>query len=116
MMISDTTQPTLPPIQTALVDLGDGVFVKVEVDAQRSGLEEVAAGQLSFDSVAGAITKISHQVSQAIQKVKPSKATVKYSLAIGIEQGGLMASLVRGSGTANLEITLEWENKSSGNG
>lgn len=36
---------------------------------------------------------------------------MKYGLAIGIEQGSLVAAIVRGTGTANLEITLEWENK-----
>lgn len=88
------------------VDLGDDVIVKIEV--LETGREKVKAGVLPFDSVAKAITKISQIVAQPIQSVKPTKATVKYGLAIGIEEGGLVAAIVRGSSTANLEITLEW--------
>jgi hypothetical protein len=91
------------------VDLGDGVIAQVEVI--ETGREKVSAGTLPFDSVAKAITKISQVVSAPIQAVKPTKATVKYGLAIGIEQGSLVAAIVRGTGTANLEVTLEWENK-----
>jgi hypothetical protein len=98
-------------LQTELIpiDLGDGVIAQVEVI--ETGRQKVGAGALPFDSVAKAITKISQVVSAPIQAVKPTKATVKYGLAIGIEQGGLVAAIVRGTGTANLEITLEWENK-----
>ena len=91
------------------VDLGDGVIAQVEVI--ETGREKVGAGTLPFNSVAKAITKISQVVSAPIQAVKPTKATVKYGLAIGIEQGSLVAAIVRGTGTANLEVTLEWENK-----
>jgi hypothetical protein len=98
-------------LQTELipVDLGDGIIAQVEVI--ETGREKVSAGTMPFDSVAKAITKISQVVAAPIQVVRPTKATVKYGLAIGIEQGSLVAAIVRGTGTANLEITLEWENK-----
>ena len=99
-------------VQTQLIpmDLGDGVIAQIEV--LETGREKVSAGTLlPFDSVAKAITKISKVVIAPIQAVKPTKATVKYGLAIGIEEGSFVAAIVRGSGTANLEITLEWENK-----
>ncbi|MEM8804733.1 MAG: CU044_2847 family protein [Cyanobacteria bacterium P01_G01_bin.38] len=98
-------------LQTELisVDLGDGVIAQVEVT--ETGREKVAADKLPFNSIAKTITKISQVVSAPLQAVKPNKATVKYGLAIGIEQGSLVAAIVRGTGTANLEITLEWENK-----
>jgi len=91
------------------VDLGDEIIAQVEVI--NTGCENVAAGNLPFNSVAKAITKISEVVASPIQAVRPTKATVKYGLAIGIEQGSLVAAIVRGTGTANLEITLEWENQ-----
>ena len=91
------------------VDLGDGVFAYMEV--KQTGRQKVAAGtQLPFTSVTTAITKISQDVGAALQQVKPTKATIKYGVEVSIEQGSLMASIVRGSGKANLEITLEWEN------
>jgi hypothetical protein len=46
-----------------------------------------------------------------LEQVKPTKASVKYGLEIGIEQGSLVAAIVRGTGKANLEISLEWERK-----
>lgn len=91
------------------VDLGDDVIVQVEVT--EVGREKVHAGTLPFDSIGKTITKISKVVLAPIQAAKPTKAIVKYGLAIGIEQGSLVAAIVRGTGTANLEITLEWENK-----
>lgn len=99
-------------LQTELVsvDLGDGVTAQVEVID--TGREKVGAGALPFDSIAKTIAKISQVIAAPLQTVKPNKATVKYGLAIGIEQGSLVAAIVRGTGTANLEVTLEWENKS----
>jgi hypothetical protein len=91
------------------VDLGDGVVVQMEVAT--TGREQVAAGALPFEQIGKALTKIAQVVVAPIQAAKPTKATVKYGLAIGIEQGSLMAAIVRGTGSANLEITLEWENK-----
>lgn len=95
--------------ELVLIDLGDGVIAQVEV--VETGREKVSAGTLPFDSVAKAIAKISQVVAAPIQAARPTKATVKYGLAIGIEQGSLVAAIVRGKGTANLEITLEWEHK-----
>ena len=43
-----------------------------------------------------------------LQKVKPRAASVEFGLEIGIESGQLTALLVKGTGTANLKITLEW--------
>jgi hypothetical protein len=97
------------PTELISVDLGDGVMAQVEVT--ETGREKVRAGTLPFESVGRAIAKIAQVIAAPIQAAKPTKATVKYGLAIGIEQGSLVAAIVRGTGTANLEITLEWENK-----
>ena len=91
------------------VDLGDGVTAQIEVVS--TGREKVKAGVLSFESVSKAIAKMAQIVAAPIQAVKPTKATVTYGVEVGIEQGSLVAAFVRGTGTANLEITLEWENK-----
>ena len=108
-------------LQTELisVDLGDGVIAQVEVFKADTGRRKVSAGDsaevMSFGSVAKAITKISQVIAAPIQMVRPTKAIVKYGLAISIEESGLVAAIVRGSGKANLEITLEWENNSKEN-
>ncbi|MEM9805354.1 MAG: CU044_2847 family protein [Cyanobacteria bacterium P01_D01_bin.56] len=105
-MQSDTQTELVP------IDLGEGVVAKVEVIA--TGREEVGIGSLSFNSVTRTIAQLSRLYADAIQKVRPDKATIKYGLAIGIDQGSLMAALVRGTGNANVEITLEWENPAPG--
>ncbi len=91
------------------VDLGEGVIVQVEV--VQTGREKVKAGGMPFESLTKAIAKISEVIAGAIQTTSPTKATVKYGLEIGVKEGSLMATIVRGSTKANLEITLEWENK-----
>jgi|GEM_PF-554511 len=104
---------TEPPVQRVQVDLGDGVIVQMDVaQLSSTGLQEVSGGvKLPFTHALQGMTKVAEVVAGSIQKAKPNKATVKYGLEIGIEQGSLMAAVVRGSGSANFEITLEWENK-----
>ena len=48
-------------------------------------------------------------VQAALVKVKPAKASVELGLEVGLEAGQLTALLVKGSGKANLKITLTWE-------
>lgn len=91
------------------VDLGDGVIAQIEVAG--TGREKVKAGTLPFESISRAIAKMAQIVAEPIQAAKPTKATVKYGVEVAIEQGSLVAAFVRGTGKANLEITLEWENK-----
>jgi Trypsin-co-occurring domain 1 len=96
------------PTEMIPVDLGDGVIAQIEV--LETGRKKVNAEILKFESVGRAIAKISQVVAAPIKAAKPTKATIKYGLAIKVEQGSLVAAIVRGTGTANLEITLEWTN------
>ena len=90
------------------VSLDDETTIKIEV--LESGIVQVGVGDvLPLEPIVETVTKISQVLTKAIERAKPKKATVKYGLSIGVENGSLMAALVRGSGTANLEITLEWE-------
>ena len=47
-------------------------------------------------------------ITGPLKTVQPNKATVKLGLEIGIEQGSLVAAIVRGVGKTNVEITMEW--------
>ncbi len=42
------------------------------------------------------------------ERIKPDKASVKFGLKVAVESGQLTAVVVKGSGEANLEVTLEW--------
>jgi hypothetical protein len=58
--------------------------------------------------VTDALEGIVDAIAQTLQKASPDKASVKFGLELAIEPGGLTAVIVKGSGKANLEITLEW--------
>ncbi len=96
---------------TIPVNLPNGSTLKVEV--LPSGRENVAFGSPSFDQITHVIEGVAQSIAMSMQTVRPSKATVKFGLEIGIQQGGLFAVLVQGSSKANLEITLEWNHAST---
>jgi hypothetical protein len=63
---------------------------------------------LSIEVVRVAVEGLSQVVQEAISAVKPDEASVEFSLEIGIESGKLTALWVKGTGKANLKITLTW--------
>lgn len=94
------------------VQLPNGVVAKIEVT--QTGREDVGFDVKQFQPVADAIEGIVQMIAAPIQKVKPRKATVKFGLELAIESGQLTAVIVKGSGKANLEISLEWEREEEG--
>ena len=98
--------PTAPG-KRVKVDLGEGVTAFVEVADARG---EVATGStLPFDQVLATVRAISNSLNDTLRQVRPNKASITYGLELEVENGSLMAAIVRGKGKANLEITLEWE-------
>jgi len=89
------------------VRLEDGTQIYVEV--VQTGREDVSLGAKTFEPVAKTIEALAKAMIEPIKKAKPTRASLTFGLEIGIEQGSLMAALVRGTGNATLEITLEWE-------
>jgi hypothetical protein len=75
--------------------------------------EEVVFALPSFEGVTDAIEGIAQSVVSTLEKVKPQKASVEFGLEVALESGQLTALLVKGSGTSNLKITLEWGDLSS---
>ncbi len=98
--------------EKVLVELEDGTPIYIEV--VQSGREDVAFDVKSFKPVAESIESIVKAVAEPIRKASPTKASIKFGLEIGIEQGSLVAMIVRGTGKANLEITLEWSREKQG--
>ena len=92
------------------VTLEDGSVFLVEVPQEAvRGREDVSAGGTkAIESLSKSINGSVKTVTEPIKAIKPSKATLKLGLEIGIEQGSLVAAIVRGTGKTNLEITLEW--------
>ncbi|GHO77431.1 hypothetical protein KSD_52020 [Ktedonobacter sp. SOSP1-85] len=66
-------------------------------------------GLPSFEQVVKTVKGISQALVNVWSEVKPSKASAEFGLEVGYEPGAISALLVKGSGKANLKITLEWE-------
>ena len=90
------------------VILPNGETLLVETEARQT-LESTGFAAAKFEGVIDAIEGIALGVQSALAKVKPSKASVELGLEIGVEAGQLTALLVKGTGKANLKITLQWE-------
>lgn len=70
--------------------------------------ERVANLPKDFGQLADSIEAISRSLYEAIKKVAPKKASVEFGVEVGLESGQLTALLVKGTGKANLKVTLEW--------
>ena len=98
--------------QIVRAELANGAIVHIQATAL-GGEEEAAFTLPSFKEVTDAIEGIAESVVAALQKVKPKQASVEFGLEVALESGQLAALLVKGSGTSNLKITLEWGESSS---
>jgi PleD family two-component response regulator len=89
--------------------LEDGTVIAVEA-ARLGGEEDVAIAlkSIPFDEVTHAIESITESLVKTLKRVKPQRASVELGVAFGVESGALTAVLVKGTGDANLKITLEW--------
>jgi hypothetical protein len=103
MTVSGELTETIP------IQLEDGTTFRIEVVPQ--GKMDIGFGAMSFDSVAQSIEGVLKAIAEPVRKARPTKATVKFGIEIQIQQGSLVAAIVRGTGKSNLEITMEWEHK-----
>lgn len=91
--------------------LSDGETIKVEVT--QLGEQPVSAETRVFKKATGIIKSIASDVAETLkevkQEVKPHKFSVTFGLEIAVESGELTGLIVKGTGKANLEITMEWE-------
>ena len=88
------------------VELPNGGLIQVEVS--QTGREDVAFDRKAFKDVMDSIEGIVEAIAVPLHKAMPTKASVKFGIDVGIESGNLTAAIVKGTGKANLEITLEW--------
>lgn len=90
--------------------LSDGTVVKVEVTP--IGEQPVSSETRVFKQATTVIKSIANDIAETLKeindKVKPDSFSVTLGLEIGVESGELTALIVKGTGTANLEITMEW--------
>ena len=95
------------------VQLEDGTRIKVSATTL-GGSQNVSdkSSIFSFDEIANTIGSIAKSISGVLQQVKPDKATIEFGIEVGVESGKLTALLVKGTTTANLKVSLEWNHSS----
>lgn len=96
------------------VKLPNGAIVGVE--ATLAGEEDlrIALETFSFDGVTKAIEGMLGALWDTLRKVRPQKATVEFGFEAGIQNGQLTGIFVKGTGKANLKVTLEWSGSQPG--
>jgi len=100
--MEDRTRVEIIPTQ-----LPNGTEVLVQAMVA-GGREPVLAGKPSFTDVTEALEGIAQSITAVWEKVKPSKASVEFGIQIGIESGKITAMFVKGTGSADLKVTMEW--------
>jgi hypothetical protein len=97
--------------QVVKVQLPDGHSVALEVTqlgASTQVDQRVANLPPSFEDLTNSLASMSKAIYGAIQTIAPKKASVEFGIEIAAEAGKLTALLVKGTGKANLKVTLEW--------
>lgn len=92
-------------------------LIRVEATLlKRPGDTDVAFNKidkvLEIEGIQGAIEGIGQLVIGALKDLAPRKASAEFAIEVGLESGQLTALWVKGSGKANLKITLEWTDDS----
>lgn len=102
--------PTTTKTYTIELDKETRIAVEARVLDEELDTEKNVGDRLpKFEAVAGAIEKISKELTRAWQEAGPSRASVELNLEFAWQAGELLAMFVQGSTTASMKITLEWE-------
>lgn len=76
----------------------------------RGGPKEVGIlDSIPFEQVTEILGKIAQGLGNTLEKARPTKASVELGVEFGLKNGQFIALIARGSGKANLKISLEWE-------
>ena len=90
--------------------LSNGESIYVEV-VKLGDDESFVYSKLSIPSFQGftdGVEAVAQEMVYILEKAKPSSANIELNFEIGISQGDLKALLVRGAGTTNVRITLDY--------
>lgn len=100
------------PTRIIPFELSDGSTVRVE--ATLIGEQQIAFQKRSFQdamtNIKAIVTEISENLQEVRKAAKPQKISIKLGLEVAVESGQVTTLIVKGSGKANLEVTLEWSN------
>jgi hypothetical protein len=87
----------------------DGTRLYVEAVAD-TGEQDVANQVVEgLQAALDSIQAIGHRVAETAKAIEPDRFSVQLGFTFKLEQGVLVAMLVKGSGTASLTVNLEWD-------
>ena len=107
--MEDSSEMLAP--ETIKIALKDGSFIRAEV-ASFGDNEDVGLAGVSFEGVGKSLKAIAEEIGEVLADIKPSRASVEFGLEIGMESGQLISVLVKGTGSATLKVTLDWDSRS----
>ena len=93
------------------VKLDDKTIIQFETTLQR-GEKDISDEKIimEYEKFSMSIEKIASKTLEPLKKLNAKKVTLKMGLSLGLESGAITAMLVKGTGNANMEVTIEWEN------
>ena len=97
------------------VKLDDTTTIQFETTVPR-GEQDISDTKMvmEYEKFSMSVEKIASKTLEPLKKLEAKKVTLKMGLALGIESGGITAMIVKGTGKANMEVTIEWENDTKG--
>ena len=100
--------PTLQWQRVALTSsTADEVYLEV---LGHGGREKVGLTEsIPFERITTILEGIAEHLGKALEKASPTKATVELGVEFALQEGKLVALIARGSGKANLKVSLEWD-------
>lgn len=88
--------------------LENGAILYVET-TPLGGEQLIHSGaETQFREVTRAIEGLADAFVTTFKKVTPRRASVEFGLEVAVESGKLTSLLVKGTGNANVKVTLEW--------
>jgi hypothetical protein len=84
--------------------------VRFYVEARQDSMEHEVSGTLAagLGAAMEAITTLGSHISAAVRTIEPDHFGIQLGFEFKLEQGALVAVLVRGGATASVTVNLEW--------
>ena len=94
-------------------ELSDGTLIRMEVE--QVGEQRVSFQGKRFEDFTKSVKSITNEIATSLREinteVQPDRLSVKLGVEVAIESGQMTALIVKGASKANLEISMEWENR-----
>jgi len=97
-----STKPVEMTLETGEVILVEAVVLDPDVDVSQ-------LPTLRLEEFTRMIGGVARSIRSGLVHIGATKASAEFGLELGLETGKLTSLLAKGSGKANLKITIEWD-------